>query len=449
MNKKLFLSIALCSALLGNDSEALQKQIEELQENQAILLDELSDLRNKVELPDWEYKSVSGLGVAASKVYNSKNKLSIGGYGEMYWKHNKDTDPKNTTEVLRFIPYIGYKFNDWIVMNTEIEFEHGGANDHDEYQGYTIIEFSYVDFMLDPKYNIRVGHVLVPMGNINLNHEPPQYLTTERPTVETKIIPSTWHTNGILSYGNINKDLSYYAGFVTAPDATDYELGNFIASGRMGIMQPTDDYGVTGRLDYSGYNGLNVGGSFFAGNTGGNTTTNIKATVKMWDVHAIYKLHGFDIKFVHAQGSLSGADNLGLEASDAARVEDYNSNGNTSLATQYEKANGSRASKVMGTYLTVGYDIMPYIGKTGALYPFYEIEKLDMDVDQSLNWLPSKGASSYGDAYPNSKYTQHTYGVAYYPAPTVVVRADQTIHSNDRGNAKDQKWTYLSVGYLF
>ncbi|MCV6607690.1 MAG: hypothetical protein OIF32_05715 [Campylobacterales bacterium] len=446
MKRKILLSLALSSFLFASeakDIKALKQQIKELQETQSLLLDEIQDVRNKVELPDWEYKSVSGLGVAASKVYNSKNKLSIGGYGEMYWKHNQDTDPKNTTEVLRFIPYIGYKFNDWIVMNTEIEFEHGGANDHDDYQGYTIIEFSYVDFLLNPKYNIRVGHVLVPMGNINLNHEPPQYLTTERPTVETKIIPSTWHTNGILSYGNFTKHLSYYAGIVTAPDASKYEIGTFIGKGRMGIMQPTDNYGYTGRLDYTGVDGLNAGFSFFSGNTGDKTTTNVDAKVTMWDIHAIYKLHGLDIKFAHTVGTLGDNTNLGLD--DSTKATELDEKGNTAEADTYRKANGSRAGKVSGTYLTAGYNIMPMVGGKGKLYPFYEIEMLDMDVNKDLK----TGFVSYEEAHPNSKYTQQTYGLAYYPTYTVVLRMDHTVHSNDRGSGKDQEWTYLSIGYLF
>jgi hypothetical protein len=446
MKKKALLSFALSTLLFANESEKIEEletQILEMQEAQSVLLDEITELRDKIEMPDWEYESVSGLGLAASKVYNSKNKLSIGGYGEMYLKHNPDTEPKNTTEVLRFIPYIGYKFNDWIVMNTEIEFEHGGANDGDEYQGYAIIEFSYLDFLLDPAFNIRAGHVLVPMGNINLNHEPPQFLTTERPTVETKIIPSTWHTNGLLVYGNFAENFSYYGGVITAPDATDYEIGSFISRGKMGIMQPTDNFGFTGRLDYSGIEGLSVGGSFFRGDTGANTTTNVDATVTMWDIHAMYKMRGLDVKFVYTEGTLSDADNLGVD--DVAKASELRTDGKLAEADLYTKANGTRAGKVSGAYLMVGYDIMPFLEKEGALFPFYEIEMLDMDVDQDLK----TGFVSYEEAYPNSKFTQHTFGIAYYPENTVVLKLDHTIHSNDRGSAKDQSWTYFSIGYLF
>ena len=39
----------------------------------------------------------------------------------------------NTADMYRFITYIGYKFSDKIVMNTELEFEHGTTSDRVQY----------------------------------------------------------------------------------------------------------------------------------------------------------------------------------------------------------------------------------------------------------------------------------------------------------------------------
>ena len=111
------------------------------------------------------------------------------------------------------------------------------------------MEFSYLDFLFDEAYALRVGHLLVPMGLTNLNHEPVAYLTTERPTVETFIIPSTWHTNGALMHGRIDA-LEYYAGVITAPDAGGFTEGRFIQQGRLGARQFTDDLGFVGRVQY-------------------------------------------------------------------------------------------------------------------------------------------------------------------------------------------------------
>ena len=75
--------------------------------------------------------SITGLGPAASKVYQSEG-LSIGGYGEIHFETKADKDESGAAQggdrrefdALRGILYFGYKFNENIVLNTEIELEH-------------------------------------------------------------------------------------------------------------------------------------------------------------------------------------------------------------------------------------------------------------------------------------------------------------------------------------
>ena len=57
--------------------------------------------------------------------------VSIGGYGEMLYESfdstREDGSRSNATDELDFlraIVYVGYKFNDRIVFNSELEFEH-------------------------------------------------------------------------------------------------------------------------------------------------------------------------------------------------------------------------------------------------------------------------------------------------------------------------------------
>jgi len=69
-----------------------------------------------------KYESFMGLGPAASKVYGIDKGLSLGGYGEVVYSNYQDSTKKDFADALRFILYGGYKFNDWIIMNTELEF---------------------------------------------------------------------------------------------------------------------------------------------------------------------------------------------------------------------------------------------------------------------------------------------------------------------------------------
>jgi hypothetical protein len=388
-----------------------------------------------VESSDDTYESFSDLGLAASKVYQKKESaLSIGGYGEFKLKKyrdfknyanatNNETRNKLETNVLRFIPYFGYKFNDWIVMNAEIEFEDGGArSDGERNYKYAIVEFAYLDFMFDEKYNLRVGHVLVPFGNINLNHEPVSFLTSERPLVETFIIPSTWHTNGMLLYGTIS-DFDYYAGLVTSPDAGKFIEGRFIQQGRLGAKQFTDDFSFVSRLSYKGIPGLEIGGSLYYGTStvlaqdkpgDAINTLDADVTITMAEAHIGYQANGWNIQALAVVGKMS---------------DEY-----VNLNTTTDTIAGS----VNGQYLTVGYDFLHNVNSDQKLYGVAEIERLDLDAD-SETAIPD-----------NYKFNEYTIGLAYYPTSKVVIKAEYSVKDYaDGASLADEKAFIAALGFIF
>ena len=380
------------------------------------------------------FESFSDLGLAASKVYTSESALSIGGYAELKARKYRDfknygsttnniTRNKLETNVVRFVPYIGYKFNDWIVMNTEIEFEDGGArSDNTKNYKYAIVEFSYVDFLFDEKYNLRVGHILTPFGNVNLNHEPVAFLTSDRPMVETFVIPSTWHTNGILMFGSY-KDFDYYAGVITSPDVGKLVEGRFIQQGRLGARQFTDDFSAVVRANYTAIPGIEIGGSALYGGSSvlaqdkvGSSINNLDADVSLFmaEFHASYKDNGWDVQALAAMGKMG---------------DDY-ANLNT--------ATNTIAGSVNGQYLTVGYDVLNNVNTEQKLYAVAEIERLDMDVDNE---------TSHPDNY---KFNEYTLGFAYFPDPKVVIKAEYKMRDYVEGaQLADEESFVASLGYIF
>jgi hypothetical protein len=443
--KKIVISLSLAASLsLANTSDNLQQQItllkqeiaqmkQDNQEQSEALIEEVGSVKESLFTPVDSYESISSLGVAASKVYHSKSAVSIGGYGEYKYKKytnfkNYESNTANETRrksefnIVRFVPYIGFKFNDWIVMNTEIEFEDGGARSNDTLNyKYAIIEFSYLDFMFDPAYSLRVGHILVPMGMINLNHEPVAYLTTERPLVETFIIPSTWHTNGALMHGKI-ENFEYYGGIITSPDAGAFIEGRFIQQGRLGARQFTDDISFVGRGQYAMGDGLDFGGSFCYGSStvlkesrpGVSTGESGDASVKitMTEVHASYRNYGFDIKALAAYGSLDG---------------DVNALGD-----------GTISSAVNGQYLNIGYNVLHSMSTSHQLFGVLDFERLDMDASSDT-------------LYPdNNRFNEYSLGMAYFPDPKVVIKADYAIkdYATDAKLA-DESAFIVQAGFIF
>ena len=177
-------------ARLLRQIEAITREIEELKLGQdvAVSADE----------------GVFGFGPAASKVYRVDGGVAIGGYGEILYENfsgeREDGLPSGKTDqldALRAVVYVGYKFDDQFLFNSEIELEHAGTGG----SGSVSVEFAYLDYLASQNLGIRGGLVLLPMGFINELHEPPTFLGSERPETERQIIPSTWREVGLGVFG--------------------------------------------------------------------------------------------------------------------------------------------------------------------------------------------------------------------------------------------------------
>ncbi|RUM66042.1 MAG: hypothetical protein DSZ03_01770 [Sulfurimonas sp.] len=410
--KKLFISIAALGLInagayadVTRDIATLKADLHTYQEMTDTLIDEISDLKSGFSyMVVDDSESHHGMGSAASKVYYSKSPLSIGGYGEMYWANPDNGD--NFADVYRFIPYIGYRFSDNIILNTEIEFEHGGES--------VVIEFLYLDFLINAHTNIRLGNLLVPMGLINLRHEPTLFNTIQRPELERYLIPSTWHENGLLVYGMIaESDFEYTVGLV---NALDLKAGNeasptqWIRKGRIGSRNKgvMNRVAVVGRLDYRGYHGALIGVSAYYGDAAQGAVSGSSAL--MYDVHATYETRGMKAKGVFTATSITGAKEWNLP---------------------------DAATKAQGYYLNIEYDLLHTAATSLRLPLFVQYESYD----------PTK--KTLGTRQRSNAVTNMTFGVNVFPHEQVVLKVDYTMKNYDDDNQKDYHTLSLGLGFIF
>ena len=382
-------------------------EIAELKETTQALIDETSDLKSGFNYTTVDAeKMYSGMAPAASKVYYSKSPLSIGGYAKMDYYHKSNEGKTNTDniDVYRFIPYFGYKFTDNIIMNAEIEFEHGGIKDGAAGDGYVVVEFLYLDFLMNDKFNVRVGNQLMPMGLINEKHEPTLFTTVQRPNTSKKLIPSTWHENGLMAYGQLTDDLSYKIGAFSALQLTrgigegndwlrDSRLGSFRADNGAG-----ERIGLAGvaRVDYTGINGLYLGASTYA-----------DSNLVMADVHFDYQKDAFRTYGVYTQ-----------------------TNRSETVVGEPEKAQGG--------FINLGYDILSLTKSQKKMPVFVQYETV------------SAQDAITGGASVDSTDTI-TVGLNYFPHEQVVLKADYAM-SKDNSKAADVDETdtfSLSMGFIF
>jgi hypothetical protein len=142
--------------------------------------------------------------------------LKIGMYGEFKFGKFQNPDHKGQwqlgADMARVVLMPSYAFTDSIIFYSEIEFEHGGiAGDQDDKQdGAVGIEQAWVDFRINPYFNIRAPGVdLVPVGYINLFHEPTLFYSVNRPTLANGLVPTTWFEPAMSVYGKIVDNLNY------------------------------------------------------------------------------------------------------------------------------------------------------------------------------------------------------------------------------------------------
>lgn len=368
--------------------------------------------------------SITGLGPAASKVYDGEG-ISIGGYGEIFSTTKADKDESSTAtggdrrehDALRGVLYFGYKFNDNIVVNTEIELEH--ANE-------AYLEFSYIDYMMSDALNFRAGLILIPMGLVNEYHESPTFLSVNRPVSEKVIIPSTWRENGGGIYGKIG-DLEYRAFVVTALNGFDKDDGSkFSASGlrsgrQKGSNADSDQLAGVARLDYTIIPGLMVGGSFYNGNSNQDYgTAGAALGTTIIEGHFQYRANNIYARAMYVTAMVDG-------------VEDMITQG---LMT----ATDSVGTNLTGMYAEFGYNILGLIAPTSTqeLIPFARYEMVDTQASVASNATASTS---------KQEQTYITAGLHWKPTFGVAFKADVRMAKNKAKTGVDQ--LNFGTAYLF
>lgn len=372
-----------------------------------------------------------GLGPAASKVYAVDQGLSFGGYGEALYQNFADerqndqaAAQKSQIDFLRFVLYAGYKFDDRLLFNAEVEFEHASTGKG----GEVSVEFAHVDYLLTPACNLRAGMLLVPMGIINEMHEPPTFFGANRPEVERRLIPTTWRANGAGVFGQASgrlAGLGYRAYVIESLSSVGDE--KFTASGlrsgrQSGAQAVAEDFAGVVRADYE-RSGIGAGASVFFGNTSQGATDSggheFGATTTIYEAHAQLRRHGVTLRALVAAAHID----------DAAAIND--ANGYTGTASVGEQ--------MFGWYAEAGWDVLGALvpGTRFALVPYTRYSQLDTQQEVPAGF----------SADPTNDGESVTLGMSFFPHSQVVVKGDYEIRRNAADTGVDQ-WN-LALGFHF
>jgi hypothetical protein len=407
-------------------------QIAELMRKVDVLTDEVATLRTQVAVPEEpELKSAYGFGPAASKVYGVDRGLSIGGYGEANYinfigdEENSDLD---RSDALRTVLYLGYKFTDRIVFNSEIEFEHGTTSDvgNGAGSGSVAVEFAALDFLWMPEVNFRAGHLLVPMGFVNEIHEPPFFYGVQRPETEVRILPSTWHENGVGIFGNLGESVEYRFYTLAGFNAQRFSDAGIRSGRQQGNRSLTEDFAFVTRVDWAPdlLPGFLLGGSVYVGDSGQDVEVAggdvPDARIWIFEGHTQYQSGPFHARGLFAFTTLSDAREL-----------------NTVLG---RSPTAPIAEEMLGGYAEVAYDVYPMLfgGEDKQLEPFIRVEYVDTQYDVPDGLVANRDRANW----------IHAGGLNFYPHPQVVLKAEYR-NVNTRGQGERADELALGMGFAF
>lgn len=364
---------------------------------------------------------------AADNMLAADNNLVVGGYGEVHYNQPLDADVKNIgkLDVHRVVMLFGYNFSDKTQFITELEFEHVKE---------VYVEQAFLQHQLSRSVNLRGGLMLVPMGIVNEYHEPTTFHGVERPWIDKYIAPTTWREIGFGVTGNIlAASLKYQAyvmnGFNGYDGSANLGGNNGLRKGR---QKGTESYmsspNFTGKIEYYGIRGLNIGLSGYFG----KTQSTLFDRVNKSD----------DAALALADSSVVGVSMIGLDARytlNALQLRGQFYYSGLSNSDQYNEFTGSDLGSAMtGYYVEGAYDVLRSTNPEKQLMPFvrYSFLNTHSDVEDNISKNP---------AYEKSIITT---GLTLKLTPGAVVKADMQFVKS--GNEDEFNKTFnAGIGVMF
>ena len=323
-----------------------------------------------------------------NNLLTSDRDLSIGGYGEITYNNKEGSSTPAEIDVQRLVILFAYKFDDRTSFVTEIEFEHVKE---------VYVEQAFINYSVADGVNLRGGLMLIPMGIVNEYHEPTTFNGVERPSLDSKIVPTTWREMGIGVSGRINNaSIRYQAylmnGFLSYGEGHKLRGSDGLRKGRQkGAESVGSDAKFAGRIEYYGLPKLKLGVSYYAGNT--QTTA-----PEVSDTQIGLSMLGLDYRYINGRLSSRGQ----FISASLKDTEAYNLAGSKDLG-----------SAMGGYYIEGAYNLLPLDSR----------QKLDLFLRYENFNTHQKTA---GDLIANDAFHRNetTFGLSYHLASGAVFKAD-------------------------
>ncbi len=358
----------------------------------------------------------------------SDKKLMMGMYGHVDFTQPINDSLRNNgkLDVTRVVLLMNYKFNNKLDFFSEIEFEHVKE---------LWVEQAFLQYRFNDFISLKGGLMVIPMGIVNEYHEPTTYNGVKRPSVDTRIVPTTWREIGFGMAGNLGGATLKYQlylvnGFKSYDGVANLGGPNGLRSGRQRGAESFISYpNLSAKVDFYGITGLNLGLAGYFGNTQSTLYNNLPKDNEILKVRAdssVVKLAilGLDARYTVGGLHFRGQYILNMVDNTAA----YNAFTGKDLGSQ-----------MGGWYAEAAYNLL-HVLKPAAqpLTLFARIEKYDLHA-------ATEGGLARNKAYD---MTEITAGLGYRIAEGAVIKTDVQF-TKDRDQDKFQLSLNAGLGVNF
>ncbi|MBK8807110.1 MAG: hypothetical protein IPO21_10880 [Bacteroidales bacterium] len=387
------------------------------------------------------FSSLSGQNIdSVNKIVKSKTeqmllsdrKLQIGGYGEVHANKplSANTENNASLDVHRMVLMFGYNFNQKIQFVSEIEFEHVVE---------LYVEQAFLQYRVNEFLQFRAGLVLIPVGIINEIHEPTTFNGVERPLIDNVLVPTTWREIGFGVTGTIlAAKLKYQAYLVNGFNGYDgvsnlNGKNGFRKARQKGAESYMSSPNFVAKIDHYGIKGLNIGASFYFGNTQSVLYDGIEKSDEVAQSVADSSVVGISLIAADAKYSLGGLRLKGqLYYSQISNTQKYNE------FTAKNNVNNDLGSSMLGFYAELGYNVLKHTKTKAELIPFARYEQFDTHA--SVDAITVKNLSY--------NTTALTFGLTWKVTQGAVVKTDVLLLKS-ANDAEFSKVLNIGIGVSF
>ena len=385
---------------------------------------------------------------AAEPESQDYEKWRIGSYGEMlasfkdyglnrFYGSSKGNTKKNHNEISipRFVLEGEYKITPKWILAAEVEFESGGTgityeieaqsgSENGEYEtevekgGEVALEQFHLTRLITRGFNVRVGHMIIPVGLTNAHHEPLNFFTAARPEGATTIMASTWHETGLSIFGRFGHgaaSFNYEAMVTSGLNPNGFDSYHWIKKAKQGFLE-VDNFSApayTARLNWTGIKGLRLGASVFYNPKAQKNADKLVTYSEYGDINVL--LYSFDAQYVNRYVTaranyLSGniTETVGITAA----------NRRYSSKSPYSRM-GPVAKRAVDWSAEVGVNLASVFSNVKGfptIYPFVHYNYYN----------PQEECETGLVADDRCQVSMWSFGLNWKPLPNLVVKADYT-----------------------